>query len=71
MLADMATGAIVENRGLRRVAFVRSGSGMCRTLGYEGVSRKRYKASFVPEQAGGVLSSAAVPRCGLGPLPPP
>jgi hypothetical protein len=26
---------------------------------------------FVRELAGGALSSAAVPRCGLGPLPPP
>ncbi len=27
--------------------------------------------AFVRDQVGGVLSSAAVPRCGLGPLPPP
>jgi hypothetical protein len=28
-------------------------------------------AAFVRDQAGGVLSSAAVPRCGLGSVTPP
>jgi hypothetical protein len=30
-----------------------------------------YGSSFVRDHADGALSSAAVPRCGLGPLPPP
>jgi hypothetical protein len=29
------------------------------------------RVAFVRDQVGGALSSAAVPRCGLGPLPPP
>jgi hypothetical protein len=42
-------------RGLRFAAFVRG----------------LHLPAFVRDQVGGVLSSAAVPRCGLGPLPPP
>ncbi len=32
---------------------------------------ERGQAGLVRDQADGALSSAAVPRCGLGPLPPP